>query len=282
MTKTYCQLCYHRLASSCVTLCICLVSSHNEDRIQSRVCALLSLPWVCENKSLSAYKSSGFPSWLPDIAQRLSFCYCEYLTSLVTCIFFQQAISVCKNSKITSNGVFLSSTWDPGRLCVAPGPPASWCVCHVARVCLFQDVAERRWGGESGSSRGISSSSSPPGKETPQPHRDYSAVSTCKVITSWAQSQTFVVMIIVCVLQFQAGGQFGEGEDRAGQDRRSAELYPVRALPAQWHPRRVQSSSWDPLPPNQPSSRACWEHLSIPQGEYCQTLPATAQKASSK
>ncbi|KAM8736458.1 serine/threonine-protein kinase ATR isoform 1-T1 [Acanthopagrus schlegelii] len=51
------------------------MSSHNEDRIQSRVCALLSLPWVCENKSLSAYKSSGFPSWLPDIAQRLSFCY---------------------------------------------------------------------------------------------------------------------------------------------------------------------------------------------------------------
>uniref|UniRef100_A0A671W862 Serine/threonine-protein kinase ATR n=1 Tax=Sparus aurata TaxID=8175 RepID=A0A671W862_SPAAU len=63
------------IVSSCVTLFTCLVSSHSEDRIQSRVCALLSLPWVCENKSVSAYKSSGFPSWLPDIAQRLRVCY---------------------------------------------------------------------------------------------------------------------------------------------------------------------------------------------------------------
>uniref|UniRef100_A0A8C3AWJ2 Serine/threonine-protein kinase ATR n=1 Tax=Cyclopterus lumpus TaxID=8103 RepID=A0A8C3AWJ2_CYCLU len=34
-----------------------------------RVCALLSLPWVCENKSVSAYKSSGFPSWQPVFIQ---------------------------------------------------------------------------------------------------------------------------------------------------------------------------------------------------------------------
>ncbi|XP_045917946.1 serine/threonine-protein kinase ATR isoform X1 [Micropterus dolomieu] len=51
------------------------MSSHSEDGLQRRVCALLSLPWVCENRSVSAYKSSGFPSWLPAFANRLSFCY---------------------------------------------------------------------------------------------------------------------------------------------------------------------------------------------------------------
>ncbi|TKS86901.1 Serine/threonine-protein kinase atr [Collichthys lucidus] len=51
------------------------MSSHTEDGLQRRVCALLSLPWVNENKSASAYKSSGFPSWLPAFAHRLSFCY---------------------------------------------------------------------------------------------------------------------------------------------------------------------------------------------------------------
>ncbi|XP_027130563.1 serine/threonine-protein kinase ATR [Larimichthys crocea] len=51
------------------------MSSHTEDGLQRRVCALLSLPWVSENKSASAYKGSGFPSWLPAFAHRLSFCY---------------------------------------------------------------------------------------------------------------------------------------------------------------------------------------------------------------
>uniref|UniRef100_A0A8C4H1Z7 Serine/threonine-protein kinase ATR n=1 Tax=Dicentrarchus labrax TaxID=13489 RepID=A0A8C4H1Z7_DICLA len=50
-------------------------SPTSEDGLQRRVCALLSLPWVCENKSVSAYKSSGFPSWLPALADRLNFCY---------------------------------------------------------------------------------------------------------------------------------------------------------------------------------------------------------------
>ncbi|GLD47879.1 serine/threonine-protein kinase ATR [Lates japonicus] len=51
------------------------MSSQSEDGLQRRVCALLSLPWVCENKSVSAFKSSGFPSWLSALAHRLSFCY---------------------------------------------------------------------------------------------------------------------------------------------------------------------------------------------------------------
>ncbi|MEQ2267092.1 hypothetical protein XENORESO_001563 [Xenotaenia resolanae] len=40
------------------------LNSQIEDGLQRHVCALLSLPWVCENKSGSAFKSSGFPSWL--------------------------------------------------------------------------------------------------------------------------------------------------------------------------------------------------------------------------
>lgn len=53
--------------------------SRSEDGLQRRVCALLSLPWVSENRSSSAYKGSGFPTWLPALAQRLDSCYCEDL-----------------------------------------------------------------------------------------------------------------------------------------------------------------------------------------------------------
>ncbi|XP_041809950.1 serine/threonine-protein kinase ATR [Chelmon rostratus] len=51
------------------------MSGSSEDGLQRQVCALLSLPWVCENKSVSAYQSAGFPSWLPAFAHRLGFCY---------------------------------------------------------------------------------------------------------------------------------------------------------------------------------------------------------------
>ncbi|XP_041828514.1 serine/threonine-protein kinase ATR isoform X3 [Melanotaenia boesemani] len=51
------------------------LSSQSEEQLQRHVCALTSLPWVCENKSVSAFKSSGFPSWLPALAQKFSFCY---------------------------------------------------------------------------------------------------------------------------------------------------------------------------------------------------------------
>lgn len=72
------------------TPCVCvnIVSSQSEDGLQRRVCALLSLPWVCENKSASAYKSSGFPSWLSTLAQRLSFCYCEFYCCITTLFNF--------------------------------------------------------------------------------------------------------------------------------------------------------------------------------------------------
>ncbi|XP_072313429.1 serine/threonine-protein kinase ATR [Eucyclogobius newberryi] len=47
----------------------------SEDGLQRRVCALLSLPWVMENKSVSVFRTSAFPSWLTGLAQRLTFCY---------------------------------------------------------------------------------------------------------------------------------------------------------------------------------------------------------------
>ncbi|XP_056151597.1 serine/threonine-protein kinase ATR [Lampris incognitus] len=48
------------------------MSSQGAEKLQHHVCALLSLPWVCENKSAAAYKSSSFPSSLPALAERLS------------------------------------------------------------------------------------------------------------------------------------------------------------------------------------------------------------------
>ncbi|XP_074547648.1 serine/threonine-protein kinase ATR [Halichoeres trimaculatus] len=50
------------------------MNGHRDGGLQQQLCALLSLPWVCENKSASAYRSSGFPSWLPALSDRLSFC----------------------------------------------------------------------------------------------------------------------------------------------------------------------------------------------------------------
>ncbi|KAM9708676.1 serine/threonine-protein kinase ATR isoform 1-T1 [Menidia menidia] len=53
------------------------------------ICDLLSLPWVCENKSAAAYKSTGFPPSLPSLAQRLTFCYsAEVQADCVTLLAF--------------------------------------------------------------------------------------------------------------------------------------------------------------------------------------------------
>nr|XP_061780459.1 serine/threonine-protein kinase ATR-like [Nerophis lumbriciformis] len=55
--------------------CIVYLTSygHGEDGLQRQTCALLSLPWVSDLKSSSAYKSSGFPPWVLVLAQRLHF-----------------------------------------------------------------------------------------------------------------------------------------------------------------------------------------------------------------
>ncbi|XP_054652391.1 serine/threonine-protein kinase ATR isoform X2 [Dunckerocampus dactyliophorus] len=77
--------------------------SHGDDGLWRRTCALLSLPWVPDLKSASAFKSSGFPSWVPVLAQRLHSCF---------------------SSEVQTQCVLLLA-----RLC--PG------VCEVWRACVF-------------------------------------------------------------------------------------------------------------------------------------------------
>ncbi|XP_061551565.1 serine/threonine-protein kinase ATR [Phycodurus eques] len=51
------------------------VYHQGEDALQRRACALLSLPWVPDHKSASAYKTSSFPSWVSTLAQRIHNCF---------------------------------------------------------------------------------------------------------------------------------------------------------------------------------------------------------------
>uniref|UniRef100_A0AAV2JJ36 Serine/threonine-protein kinase ATR n=1 Tax=Knipowitschia caucasica TaxID=637954 RepID=A0AAV2JJ36_KNICA len=50
------------------------INSPSEDGLQRRVCGLLSLPWVNDHKSASAFRAAAFPSWLSGLALRLTFC----------------------------------------------------------------------------------------------------------------------------------------------------------------------------------------------------------------
>ncbi|KAJ0008617.1 hypothetical protein NQD34_016032 [Periophthalmus magnuspinnatus] len=67
------------------------MNSHSEDGLQRRVCALLSLPWVIEHKSASAFRTSALPPWLSALAQRLTFCYREidYVCDLLVVIILR-------------------------------------------------------------------------------------------------------------------------------------------------------------------------------------------------
>uniref|UniRef100_A0A3Q3H1G2 Serine/threonine-protein kinase ATR n=1 Tax=Labrus bergylta TaxID=56723 RepID=A0A3Q3H1G2_9LABR len=76
------------------------LSSQSEDGLQRRVCALLSLPWVCENKSVSAYRSSGFPSWLPALADRLGFCYSPELQANCASLLALLRRGVCETWRV--------------------------------------------------------------------------------------------------------------------------------------------------------------------------------------
>lgn len=91
------------------------ISSTSEDGLQRRVCALLSLPWVCENKSSSAFKTSSFPSWLPTLAQRLSFCYTPELH--IDCISLLAVLGqgVCENWRASVFSNALRSQEEPVR-----------------------------------------------------------------------------------------------------------------------------------------------------------------------
>lgn len=113
---------------------LCKVSCNSEDGLQRRVCALLSLPWVCENKSVSAYKTSGFPLWLPALAQRLSFCYCECSpfigTSLPSCRCFHfQTMCVVAAPDIQADCVLLLALLRHG-------------VCETWRACVFSKTLQ--------------------------------------------------------------------------------------------------------------------------------------------
>ncbi|XP_034530392.1 serine/threonine-protein kinase ATR [Notolabrus celidotus] len=86
------------------------MTRHSEDGLQRRVCALLSLPWVCENKSASAYRSSGFPSWLPALADRLSFCYSSDLQADCVSLLALLHCGVCETWRVC---VFSKSLQSP-------------------------------------------------------------------------------------------------------------------------------------------------------------------------
>nr|XP_020472290.1 serine/threonine-protein kinase ATR isoform X1 [Monopterus albus] len=86
------------------------MSSQGEEGLQQRVCALLSFPWVCENKSASAYKSSRFPSWLPTLAQRLSFCYSSEIQADCVSLLALLRHGVCETWRVWLLSKALQST----------------------------------------------------------------------------------------------------------------------------------------------------------------------------
>lgn len=91
---------------------MCTESSHTEDGLQRRLCALLSLPWLCETKSSSEYRTASFPSWALALAQRLGCCYCEYIRYIMMCMKIQ----------IFFIGQFLCEYPTDIRLCVFCSP----------------------------------------------------------------------------------------------------------------------------------------------------------------
>lgn len=125
---------------SSIFITACLVSSHSEDGLQRRVCALLSLPWVCESMFVPAYKNSGFPSWLPALAQRLSFCYCEYL-------FVKPGLKCFLNSfTIDIMWFFRFPPWQLQTLCVLLQHLRSrQAVCHCWPSCVMVCVRHGVW-----------------------------------------------------------------------------------------------------------------------------------------
>ncbi|KAM4625275.1 serine/threonine-protein kinase ATR [Polymixia lowei] len=76
------------------------MSSQGEEGLQRRVCTLLSLPWVCEHISVSAYKISGFPSSLPALAQRLSSCYSPQVQAECVLLLASLHRSVCEKWRV--------------------------------------------------------------------------------------------------------------------------------------------------------------------------------------
>ncbi|XP_014835118.1 PREDICTED: serine/threonine-protein kinase ATR isoform X1 [Poecilia mexicana] len=127
------------------------LNSQIENGLQRRVCALLSLPWVCENKSASAFKSSGFPSWLSALAQRLSFCYShEVQADCVSLLAFLRR-GVCDGWRVCIFGNALRSQGEAVRAtAVEVFPillhqlgPSHHDLISTALLSLLEDESER-------------------------------------------------------------------------------------------------------------------------------------------
>uniref|UniRef100_A0A8B9RAG0 Serine/threonine-protein kinase ATR n=1 Tax=Astyanax mexicanus TaxID=7994 RepID=A0A8B9RAG0_ASTMX len=65
--------------------------------LTSDVCALLSVPWVTEHSSLSAYQTASFPAGLTGLSQKLAPAYSEFNTSRARCVFLLSVLpaAVC-------------------------------------------------------------------------------------------------------------------------------------------------------------------------------------------
>lgn len=123
--------------------------NQSEDGLLRRVCALLSLPWISENETSSAYSSSGFPSWVLTLAQKLSSFYCEYsqLYSNINTICLQQNK---KNNDILAQTLSLPVLFQllRSRWIVSASSPFCGKVCVTHGVCVSSPKPSRiqkRW-----------------------------------------------------------------------------------------------------------------------------------------
>ncbi|XP_016893203.1 serine/threonine-protein kinase ATR isoform X2 [Cynoglossus semilaevis] len=74
--------------------------NQSEDGLLRRVCALLSLPWISENETSSAYSSSGFPSWVLTLAQKLSSFYSPEVQVDCVCLLALLRQGVCDTWRV--------------------------------------------------------------------------------------------------------------------------------------------------------------------------------------
>uniref|UniRef100_A0AAY5KMV7 Serine/threonine-protein kinase ATR n=1 Tax=Esox lucius TaxID=8010 RepID=A0AAY5KMV7_ESOLU len=113
------------------------MSSRAEDTgLQTSVCALLSLPWVCELSSVPAYQKTGFPPSLLDLSKRLATspqvrAECVFLLSLLRG-------NVCESWRVCVFSRALESEHEVVRAsCV--------CVCVFTCICrrILEDTSEQ-------------------------------------------------------------------------------------------------------------------------------------------
>uniref|UniRef100_A0AAY5KRD1 Serine/threonine-protein kinase ATR n=1 Tax=Esox lucius TaxID=8010 RepID=A0AAY5KRD1_ESOLU len=120
------------------TMCVFVVSSRAEDTgLQTSVCALLSLPWVCELSSVPAYQKTGFPPSLLDLSKRLATCFSE----LPCCVFLLSLLrgNVCESWRVCVFSRALESEHEVVR---AMDIKYSKCVCVCVFTCICRRILE--------------------------------------------------------------------------------------------------------------------------------------------